>query len=100
MGLLELLGIPRVRVAQLSVWNFVGTFAITYGLVRWTWLGAYWTWFQLSCLAIPVAVATHSVVGEPTPLVLWVRRSWRWRLLMMILLVIGLSGPCTVGLRG
>ena len=87
--LLERLGIPRVRFLGLSVFNFVGTFFLTYALTAWTRLGYEFTWFSLSCLSIPAAVAVHALLQESTPLVQLARRSLLVRLLLVLLLVLG-----------
>ena len=83
MLLLEYLGIPRLRFKGLSMFNFVGTFIVTYLLTYFDMINKYFTWFELSCLFIALAVATHSVIGEPTPLVKLVHNSPLWFILIL-----------------
>lgn len=92
MALLEFLGIPRLRVWSLSIFNFLGTFLLAALLVLFgpACLQQHFTPFTLGCLAIPLAVSAHSVYGEETPLVKLCRQSWRCKLALFFLLLLGL----------
>jgi hypothetical protein len=93
MAVLEWLGIPRVRVLGLSLFNFLGTFALAIALAYWTPLGHVRSPTALCCASLPLAVGTHALLGEPTPLVLLVRRHWQWRLVMALLACIAYIDP-------
>lgn len=96
MGLLERLGIPRWRLGGLSVFNFVGTFLITFLLTRYLYPFTLFTWFELSCASIPFGLCVHVAIGDTTPLTRRVRGDPPWLSLMVLLAGIGVLGTGTV----
>lgn len=88
--ILEYFGIPRIRIYGLSIFNFVGTFFLTFLLTRIDFIARYFTWLELSLLSIPLAVLAHHFLGEPTPLVLKVRSSQTLQCFMVLLACIGI----------
>jgi hypothetical protein len=88
--LLEYLGIPRLRFKGLSIFNFIGTFIITYLLTYFDKISYYFNWFELSCLFVSLAVITHSLIGESTPLVKLVENNNSWFILILSLTFIAL----------
>jgi hypothetical protein len=88
--LLEYLGIPRLRVHGLSIFNFLGTFIVAYFLAYLDFINKYFNCFELFCLLIGLAVATHSILGEPTPLVKLVNNNTSWFILVLSMTFVAL----------
>ena len=90
--LLKLLGIPRWRVFGLSIFNFIGTFLLAALFVEYLpWFQSF-TWYNLGFLFIPLAVVTHTAIGDHTPLVRLVKAKTCWRYLMLSLALAGWTG--------
>lgn len=91
MAILEFFGIPRIRIAGLSLFNFVGTFIVTFILTTYfDFFKAKFTWMELSCLAIPCGVLTHMVTDSYTPLIGYAKSDHLWFSLIMTLAAIGI----------
>ncbi len=91
LDLLKPLGIPRIRIWGLSVFNFLGTFLVC-ALLLWLipWLNDYFNLFELCCLSIPIAVSGHYWFNDVTPLVKLVINETSWYLLMILLTCVGI----------
>jgi hypothetical protein len=93
MPLLEYLGIPRIRVRGISIFNVFGTIAVAYLITKYcTFLEPYVDFFQMSCLLIVLAIVTHYSLGDYTPLVKLVMHDKLWRVYPFLLTFTGIFG--------
>jgi len=90
---LEFLGIPRLRVKGISVFNVLGTIAVAYLMVTYiNGLKNIFDFFQMSCLLIVLGIVIHYIMNDYTPLVKLVLNYNIWKIYLMILLITGLFG--------
>jgi hypothetical protein len=94
MALLELLGIPRVRVKGISIINVFGTIFVAYCMTEYiNFIKAMSIdCFQMSCLLLVLAVIVHYMIGDHTPLVKLAMHDKKWLMFVILLGFTGVTG--------
>lgn len=90
--LLEKLGIPRLRINGISIFNVFGTMTVAYALTCIDFVSDIIDFFQMSCLLISLAVVVHYILGDYTPLVKLVMTEKIWRCYFLTLVMTGFIG--------
>jgi len=91
--LLEKLGIPRLRVKGISIFNVLGSIAVAYLITHYIeFFNDKIDCFQMSCLMIVLAAVVHFLLGDYTPLVKLVMTENIWKVFLIVLTLTGFVG--------
>lgn len=95
ISILEPLGIPRIRLAGISVFNVLGTmlfaYPLTLGLRCFDSLNQI-IYFQTACMCLVIAPVVHYLIGDQTPLVKLIIEKRAWQFLIVLLGLTGITG--------
>ncbi len=91
--ILEKLGIPRLRIKGISIFNLIGTWIVAYLMTNYIeFFKNRICCFQLYCLLIILAAFTHNLIGDYTPLVQNIKANWSWKVYVIIIGLHGITG--------
>jgi hypothetical protein len=91
--LLEKLGIPRLRVKGISIFNVLGTIFVAWLMTSYIeFFNNRIDCFQMSCLMICLAAMVHFLLGDYTPLVKLVMTENIWKVFLIVLALTGFVG--------
>lgn len=97
--ILEALGIPRIRIGGISIFNVLGTILFAYPLtlcLRYLYFFEQIKYFQVVCLFLVCAPLVHYLMGDHTPLVKLIMEKKMWQILIVLMGLTGISGSYTL----
>lgn len=97
--ILEPLGIPRLRICGISIFNVVGTILFAYPLtlgLNCIDLFEHIKYFQTICLLLTIAPLVHYLIGDHTPLVKLIIEKSEWKVIVILMGLAGITGSITL----